>query len=250
MIGKRHLDLEGSYNIRDTGGYQTKDGRLTRWQTLLRSDSLHRLPPASQATLIDYGLHTIIDLRTTDSVRLLPDVFSESSLVTYYHQNMLGDGDLPYPDDLSAFGDFPNQVLTRYRIILDSCRPRICGTLDTLATPGALPALVHCSGGKDRTGIVTALVLGLAGVPADTIAEDYALSGRYLYSRYLDELGRGEAVAGIHTWQEYQKQYCPPFVMLGVLRHLGERYGGIEGYVLGGGLGPDKVEYLRSAFVE
>ncbi len=60
---KRHLRLEGTYNVRDIGGYRTTDGRHTRWRRLLRADSLHRLTPASQAALVDYGVRTVIDLR-------------------------------------------------------------------------------------------------------------------------------------------------------------------------------------------
>ena len=88
---KRHLDLEGAYNIRDIGGYKTSDGRSTRWQTLLRADSLHRLAPASVTALMEYGVRTVIDLRTTDELQQAPDVLSNSSDFSYIHRNILGD---------------------------------------------------------------------------------------------------------------------------------------------------------------
>ena len=88
---RRHLDLEGAYNIRDIGGYAASDGRRTRWQRLLRADSLHRLAPASQRALIEYGVRTVIDLRTTDELQEAPDIFATSAEVGYLHHNMLGD---------------------------------------------------------------------------------------------------------------------------------------------------------------
>ncbi|XWK86253.1 MAG: tyrosine-protein phosphatase [Phormidium sp.] len=72
---QRHLPLEGSYNIRDIGGYLTVDGYQTRWKTILRSDNLHRLTPNSQQALIDYGIKTIIDLRYASEVKNRPSVF-------------------------------------------------------------------------------------------------------------------------------------------------------------------------------
>ena len=79
---RRRLELPGVYNMRDIGGYATADGRLTRWRTLVRSDTLHRLSPASQKTLIDYGIRTVVDLRTTRETLVEPNVFSGSSKVS------------------------------------------------------------------------------------------------------------------------------------------------------------------------
>ena len=247
---KRHLDLDGSYNIRDIGGYPTTDGSRTRWQTLLRSDSLHRLPPASQAALLDYGVRTIIDLRTSDAVQSHPNVFEGSADVTYYHQNLIGDDELPAGTESIESGALSKAISSSYCVWLDHRRSQICETVATLASPAALPALVHCAGGKDRTGIITALALGLAGVPVETIAEDYALSGRYLFSRYIDANGAAEVEASGYTWQDYQREYCPPEVMLSTLEYLEERYGGVEGYVVGGGLSGAQIETLRRALVE
>ena len=247
---KRHLDLEGSYNVRDVGGYLTTDGRRTRWRTYLRSDSLDRLPPSSQDALLEYGLRTIIDLRMSDAVQNLPNVFEGSTRVAYYNQNMLGDGELPQALESPEAGARARYVSAAYGIWVDHRRERICGTLATLATPGTLPALVHCAGGKDRTGIITALVLGVAGVAAQTIADDYALSGRYLFQRYLDGGEPTDAGTADYTWRDYQRDYCPPEAMLEVLAHLDGKYGGIEQYLLGGGVSEVQLDNLRNALVE
>ena len=187
MEPRRHLALEGTWNIRDLGGYATSDGRRTRWKTLLRGDVLHGLPPASRKAIIGYGVRTVIDLRKADEVRRQPNDFAGSPQVAYYHQDLVGDAPLTgIVDDSSFSGESKRVVINRtdvdrvsYAVILDHSRARVSETLATLAEPGVLPALFHCGVGKDRTGLIAALVLGLAGVPAGTIAEDYALSARY-----------------------------------------------------------------------
>ena len=87
----RHLNLEGTYNLRDTGGYPTLDGRAIRWRTFFRSDSLHRLPPVAQTTLMGYGVRTVIDLRRSDELQVAPNVFASSSDVVYHHVSLLLD---------------------------------------------------------------------------------------------------------------------------------------------------------------
>ncbi len=257
---QRHLNLEGAYNIRDIGGYPTSDGRCTRWKTLLRTDSLHKLPPESQAFLIEYGVCTVIDLRRTIEVRERPNVFASSLYVRYYHQNMLGDVDLAELADASAevraalnhleSAEGSQKITLNYCTWLDLRREQIGETLATLAVPGTLPALYHCAGGKDRTGLISALVLGLAGVPAETIAEDYALTARYLLARNLNKTASAGVVPSDITWQDYAQQICPPDAMVGVLKHLEECYGGTEGYVLSAGLTPEQIDSLRHAVVE
>src|SRR5262245_23186519 len=79
----RHIALEGAYNVRDIGGYDTGDGRQTRWRTVFRSDSLHRLTPAAQADLVGLGLRTVIDLRHVQETADMPNVFAESERVRY-----------------------------------------------------------------------------------------------------------------------------------------------------------------------
>ena len=88
---KRHLELEGTRNIRDLGGYQTVDGRTPRWKTMLRADTLEKLTPDGQRALVDYGVRTVIDLRQTVPMLRSPNPFSGSDDVRYTHQNMIGD---------------------------------------------------------------------------------------------------------------------------------------------------------------
>ena len=244
---RRHLQLEGTFNTRDIGGYATRDGRQTRWGQLLRSDSLHRLTARDRDALQDYGLRTVIDLRRSAEMQRQVNVFFGSEEVTYYHHNMAGDIPMPERQGLPQLEEVERRRWM-YSVVLDKREPEVCDTLRALAAPGALPALVHCAGGADRTGIITALVLGIAGVPAETIAGDYALTARYNLPRYLED--HPELDAATYTWQDFQRDTCPPGVMLGVLRDLDLRHCGVEGYALHAGVSPAEIEALREALVE
>ena len=111
---RRHLAIEGAYNIRDLGGYPTLDGRRTRWKTFIRASSLHRLPPDSQAALVDYGIRTVIDLRSTHEVDEAPSVFADQAQEShrgYYHQNLTGDEPLTNTSDSVETGEPSERIL-------------------------------------------------------------------------------------------------------------------------------------------
>ena len=245
----RHLDIDGAYNVRDLGGYPTLDGRRTRWKVFVRSASLHRLPPDSQAALIDYGIRTVIDLRMTHELEEAPNVFAGSSEVNYLHQNMIGDEPLSGTRDSVETGEASERILASYGSWLDLRQPQIRRTLATLAQPGARPVMYHCAGGKDRTGVISALLLGIAGVPPDVIAEDYALSATYLLDRYFAEEAPPGSTPDNYTHEDYKRDFCPPDAMLKVLDYVNQRYGGVEAYVRTAGLRPEEIESIRTALV-
>ena len=245
---RRHLDIEGAYNIRDLGGYPSAEGGRTRWGVLLRADGLQGLPVRSQAALIDYGIRTVIDLRRSDAIQVAPNPFFGSEEVTYYHQNLMGDAPLDQTEESADPADVVERNLEMYKSWLDKRPAQFYETLATLAQPDARPALFHCATGKDRTGVVSALLLGLAGVPEETIVDDYALSARFLVRRRLD--ARPELVDSGYTWRDYQREVCPPEIMLRVLDHLKERYDGVEGYARTTGLSSEQIDTLQSALVE
>ena len=234
----RHLKFAGTYNFRDVGGYPTCGGGTTRWRTLFRSDSPHRLSEADRASLVEYGLRTAIDLRQAAELTEAPNVFAASTQVTYRHLPLLSD--VPsMPEVLPALVDI-------YRSILDDRREQVGAALAALAAPDALPAVVNCTAGKDRTGLIVALLLGLAGVPAETIVADYALSGVCLAGVYLDEARQRAKAQGF----SYDLQVlCEPDFMRTTLAHLRKRYGGIEAYARATGLGDMEIDRLRRAMV-
>ena len=163
---------------------------------------------------------------------------------------MNGDEPLPPMADFPEFKEPSDSSMKSYAKTLNYRRPQIIETLATLASPGVLPALVHCWAGIGRTGVITALVLGLVGVPPEVIAEDFALSACFFVNRDSAGLPPPPGVTPRETEQEYRQHHCPPEGMLELLQHFEERYGGVEAYALDGGLTQEQVDMLRSALLE
>lgn len=238
----RHLQLPGTYNLRDIGGYATADGRVTRWRTLMRGDSLHRLTDEGQATLIKAGLRTVVDLRRDSELARAPNVFAASANVRYLNVPLLDD-----PPDASAA--LPT-LAGIYARILEEAHAQIRAIFAALAEPEAFPALVHCTAGKDRTGIVVALLLGNSGVATATIAADYALTETYLAGEFVEDLKRRVIAAG-EDWAAYAPLMgSPEALMLQTLTGLEERHGGIRPYLRAIGVPEAHLNALRVALVE
>jgi protein-tyrosine phosphatase len=237
---QRHLALAGTYNVRDTGGYPTENGQETRWRTLLRGDSLHRLTPEAQEVLIAAGLRTVIDLRRPHEVAHSPNVFAASPHVRYLH--------LPIFDGATDSAE-QRDLGTIYHAILDDAQPRVREIIAMLAEPGAFPALVHCAAGKDRTGVIVALLLRTAGVPAETVAEDYALSAIYLTEEFYANL-KERVIATGGDWARVEPLLdAPATLMHDTLAYIDERYGGVEPYLRGIGVTEVEIATVRAALV-
>ncbi|MCS6802796.1 MAG: tyrosine-protein phosphatase [Chloroflexota bacterium] len=233
----RSLDLAGVRNLRDIGGYPTRDGRQTRWRTLYRADSPHRLTEAGRRSLVALGVRTLIDLRRPSEIALAPYAFDSDGLVRRA---------IPLLDDGPARS--LRSLDEVYRTILVEGQARLATVLRTLID--SLPAVVHCTAGKDRTGIVIALVLSLAGVPDEIVAHDYALTRACQTDSYWDEARQRAAAAGI-AWEDYQQLLiCPPELMLATLRFLRHEFGGAERYARSAGLSGREIDRLRQAIVE
>ena len=259
LRASRHLDLEGAYNIRDIGGYETVDGRRTRPRTLFRSDSLHNLTPDSQSALVSEGLRTVVDLRVTKSVAEHPNVFAQSSEVDYRWVNVMGDEPLVEVSDIRVSSLGPDRPPDIYAAILDRRREWMGKVVKLLAAPGALPALYHCNSGRDRAGLVTMLLLSNAGVPTETIVEDYSSSAMYLWRRIPDREAGSRLFlnpAEFDASEEYRQAYetersiAPPHAMRASIEHLDREYGGVRPYLMGAGVTEDELERLRAAMVE
>ena len=180
----RILEFEGCVNFRDLGGYRTADGRTVAWRRLFRADGLNKLTPADVAQLTDLGLTTVIDLRTLDEAEQRGSFPVDQVPVRYVG--------LPLTDVLPATEELPDwkeaaYVATRYGAMVSEGGPVLTEAIEVLASSGSLPAVMHCSAGKDRTGVLSALILAFLGVPDETIIEDYALSAQAM-GRLLERL--------------------------------------------------------------
>ena len=243
---ERHLDLEGTTNFRDLGGYATADGNVTRWRRLFRADGLGRLTADDRSRLRELGLATVIDLRTKDEAETRGSFPVDEVPVRYLDLPLMDV--LPQPEELSSWSE-SSYVAGRYLHMVTDSSATLATAIATLAEPGALPAVVHCSAGKDRTGVVAALVLAFLGVPDPTIVDDYALSAAAMVQMF-DRLQAEYPEA-----EEAITRFAPailnvvPDTMEAFLASVRDTYGSYRQLADTLGL-TEAVERLRSALLE
>lgn len=231
--------LEGAYNVRDMGGYMTGDGRVLRHHTLFRADSLHALTTNDQQTLFNLGIRTIIDLRHPKEAVLYPNVFARSERITYLNIPFYAGWRTLFPQ-----GTMPESLTHLYTAVLDNCHPSIQQVLTAVANPRHYPLLVHCQIGKDRTGLLIALLMGLLGVPFRSIAADYAVSYDYLQP-ILHQYRQEAASNGRSPAQFEQLLQARPESIIDTLCHLQYTYGGFANYFHKLGLADSQLDAIR-----
>lgn len=236
----RHIQVEGGYNIRDLGGYPTRDGRITLERRLVRAGNLHQLTLQGQTDLLSYGIRTIIDLRHVSELENEPDVFAAGENVRYFHLSYAPDTFDPEPADLTL-SDLYCRSLGAYQTNIAAILTAIAE-----AEPGVL---YHCAVGKDRTGMISALLLGLAGVPADVIAEDYAETTRHIGA--LVERWRAWTVENGGDLKLFEQVVSSnASTMLTTLEYIENQYGGIAQYLLSCGVTTQQLDRLQALLLD
>jgi protein-tyrosine phosphatase len=177
----RHLDWDGCLNVRDLGGLPTRDGRVTRRGAVVRADSLDRLTPGGWAALHAHGIRTIVDLREADERADGIDRPGGITVVTVPLDDN-DDNDFWY----RCIDDDIDGTPLYYRPFLERKADRCVAAVRAVARATAGGVVVHCGIGRDRTGLVSLLLLALAGVTAEAVAADYALSGERLQRYFAD----------------------------------------------------------------
>lgn len=237
----RLLAAEGTHNLRDLGGYALPGGRETRWRRVLRGDGLHRLSPLAATRLVDEGLQLVIDLRGPEELSREPNPFAAHPRVRYENVALF--------DRLAPIASFGGDaarfdMAARYREAADLCGPAIARVLRLIAEAGEGLVLFHCAAGKDRTGIVAALLLLVAGVDRTLVVEDYARTAT-VAATLLSEL-RARALRHGQTEAAVRRFLASdPETMHAFIDHLDGQYGGTIAYLRGIGLGSEEIERLQ-----
>ena len=223
----RRILLGTMRNLRDLGGYAGTDGRATAWERLLRGDVPRGLTEADIDWLIDRDITTIIDLRTAEELELRPDELKFLPGFFYPHLPLVEGSLLPGTEE---------DVSESYFRMIDE-KTRMAAVLRAIArAPGGV--LFHCTAGKDRTGCVAALVLGLAGVAQGDVLADYQVSETYI----RDVIRRmAERIPDMAAWMGRSK----PEYMERCLGLLLEKYRSVSGYLLAAGLTEEELYLLR-----
>ena len=236
----RFVTVAGLHNLRDVGGYPVAGGGTTRWGLLFRGGALEDLGADSHEHMDAIGLRSIVDMREDNELRGLPASVFPASVTN--HRSPLYRGRL----SIAAMENL-DEV---YRAILELCGPEIAAVLEVLAAPGGLPALVHCSAGKDRTGLVIGLLLSALGVSDAIVAQDYGITESAYSDDERERMIRKGLEMGANATKIDELMGSPPAVMQATLNWLRTECGSVEGYLLVSGLRPESLAALREALVE
>jgi protein-tyrosine phosphatase len=244
-IVERVVPFSAVFNFRDLGGYPVADGRTVRWGRVYRSDGLFRLTEGDFATFAALDLRTVLDLRRPDELTTDGRV-AEAFGLDYHNVNF--HADLWPPHELGPEA-MPRYLADRYAEMADSgiTGPNPVGSaLRLLTRDEVAPLVFHCAAGKDRTGVLAALTLGLLGVADDDIADDYALSAHAerRYQEWQRTLSPDQPEEGGHA-PAWVLNPCPREAMLFFLAELRERHGSLEAFIHRAGLGDAEIAVLR-----
>jgi protein tyrosine/serine phosphatase len=242
------LAWEGCLNVRDLGGLPTEDGRRTRAGRVVRSDNVRKLTDAGWRSLAEHGVTRILDLRWPEE---LAEDQPRDVDIEVVHVSVLGEAfDEEYVAELDAHlasvADVADHYAWSYVDWLERYRERFGRAFAAIADADGV-VVVHCMGGKDRTGVVSALLLRLAGVSHDAIGEDYAVTASNLEpstSRWIAAIADDAERA---KWERLKN--TPAGAMVRVVQEVESRYGDVAAYLRAAGLSDEQVARLEERLV-
>jgi len=227
----RRLLLSNTLNTRDLGGYPTGTGGCTCFSRFLRSDLPYALTDADASRLIGMGITTVVDLRSTRETEQAPSFFENREGFAYRHCPLHGNGKRPADEK-----DIPASYLN---LLADSS---VLFDIMKIFADAECGVLFHCTAGKDRTGVIAALLLSLAGVPLPDILADYQIS--YTYIRPMVERLRA-ADPSFPRWAGQSK----PEYMAAFLSAFCEKYQSVAQYLTGLGLSRRDIVKIKSKLI-
>lgn len=252
-LAERAIAIDGVFNVRDLGGYPTQDGRHVRSGLVYRSGHLSHLTSAGMAVWQTRDLRLICDLRTMEEVRNQPDrvpsgvqhqhlpVYDQNPSIAFNLRTML-----------AYRGRMDEYFQEGYLLFINDHAPAFAAVLRQLAEPGNLPAVLHCTAGKDRAGLTVALLLAILGVPQDLIIADYTQSN-HAFPQIRDDIAPMIAPLrwlGI-TVADLQPLFtADPQNLRVVFAHIAATWGSVEVYLTqAGGLEKAVIERLRAVLL-
>jgi protein-tyrosine phosphatase len=241
---ERRIAVEGCLNFRDLGGYSTEGGGTVRWRQLFRADGLHALSARGVATVRDeIGLGDIIDLRSSAELALDGRGPLEREPIRFHHLPLFDGGRTQRvpPAGLASLADL-------YFGMIDFAREPIAKVITVLARTTD-PAVFHCAAGKDRTGVISALLLALLGVREEMIVADYAATRESL-DAIVDRLMASEGYQGMFDELPPDTLHANPETMEGFLARVRSAFGGMADYARAIGIPAADIERLRARMVE
>jgi protein-tyrosine phosphatase len=238
--------VAGTYNLRDTGGYATPGGH-TRWGKLFRSDALHALTDDSRFRLNELGIEHVVDLRDDSELLAAPSRLDGLG-VTVVHSPIY-----PQSPSVSSIGLVGEVTLASlYRVMISEYGDNLARAVGVIARSGADPVLVHCTAGKDRTGLVVALALLAVGVDKGDVIADYAATEQNLAGEWTATMLARIVAGGVAPTPviEHLISASPPELIIASIEQIETEFGSAAGYLTAHGFTPADLDALRDALVD
>jgi protein-tyrosine phosphatase len=236
---QRRLAFPELLNARDLGGLPTQDGAQTRWRSLLRADDLAQLTTAGLEALREYAVVTVLDLRWPEEAARYPSPVPMALPHIRYERVSL----LTHTEDEWRLRSRDVAKELWKCVVLEHVRRELRQVLQVIASAAPGPLLFHCIAGKDRTGLVAALLLALADATPAAIAADYAQSGENLRAGYLERYADADPARILEAIR------CPEEGAYNMLEFLSAA-GGVRAYLERLGLRPQEIAALRARLRE
>lgn len=235
----RHIPAEGTYNLRDVGGYRA-DGGTVKWRTLFRSDALHRLTPSGVRVLQELNIERVLDLRDAVEISAHPDALPHT--VRHEHHPIF-----PSANDNILRGLNVDRLT---ELIYLQHAETLASALTKIAQDPS-PTIVHCTAGKDRTGAVIALTLASIGVDRDDILDDYAATQDFLQGEWTEHHLNALRRHGVELTEDLLSlvSHSPLPTLERALKTLDREFGSVRDYLIQHGLSEASFERLQRNLV-
>jgi protein-tyrosine phosphatase len=251
FLDDRLVPFEACFNFRDLGGYETREGRTVRWGRIYRSDTLHRLTPPDITVLEGLGLRAIIDLRAGDEIADHGGLPTGVVGPDWHHRPLVASmvlrpgNEQALPAGVEALDAAPGEGYMRF--VGDG---EMAVSVLSLVAESDGPAVFHCTAGKDRTGVIAAMILDLLGVSDETIAQDYMLTAQTgkRSSAWISE--NEPEFAAFLAQIPRERRKVRPDPVLGFLERVRSEHGSVAALVESRGMTRAQIETFRSDLLE
>jgi protein tyrosine/serine phosphatase len=254
MTVRRH-DFEGSFNFRDLGGWRTEDDASVKWGRLFRADSVHLMTESDVLRARDQlRIRTVVDLRNDDEIAV-GGVGTLASAAVRHHAPLSSRRGLNPIDAATVAANItiadrsPDTMASGYLLTLERSADLIVDVVDRFAADDALPGVFFCAAGKDRTGVMSAVILGAIGIRDADIIEDYVLTADSIEAI----IGRFASAPGSpDLYRDYEAKHFAPYkeTMEYVIAGVKDEWGSFADYLLKNGLPQASLDTLTTALLE
>lgn len=244
----RHLNFERITNFRDIGGYPAQDGRAVAWRRLFRSGDFRDMTRNDLERFTgEIGVTSVIDLRSQEEVEKRGIGLLAEADIKYHNVSFIAGTDRAEGERLfkecTNMGEFYLYIIRHSEF-----GKRIVAALEIIANPAYHPLVFHCAIGKDRTGILAAVLLSILGVADDVIIQDYSLSESYMDEIIAQADDNPEIAEAVRHLPEFFWKAAPESMNM-FLSTLRQEYGSVKDYLETQGVEKSLVSRLEDALL-